>query len=54
MAQNRPSGIFMTNPQTNENKELSMKELNEFIKHKVEENKFYTINYNNCLMKIIY
>ena len=40
MAQNRPSGIFMTNPQTNENKELSMKELNEFIKHKVEENKF--------------
>lgn len=40
MAQNRPSGIFMTNPVTNDNKELSMKELNEFIKHKVEENKF--------------
>ncbi len=40
MAQNKPSGIFFTNPETNENKELSMKELNQFITHKVEENKF--------------
>ena len=59
MAQNRPSGIFMTNPQTNENKELSMKELNEFIKHKVEENKFLhnklqqLFNENNILKEKI-
>ncbi len=40
MAENRPSGIFFTNPETKENKELTMKELNDFIKHKVQENQF--------------
>ena len=55
MAQNRPSGIFVNNSETNESKELSMKELNEFITHKVEENKFLhrklreLMNENNIL-----
>jgi glycosyltransferase involved in cell wall biosynthesis len=40
MVKNKPSGIYVTDANTKESKELTMHELNQFILHKTEENKF--------------
>lgn len=56
---NRPSGIFMTDTNTQQSKELTMDQLNQFIHHKTEENKFLkqkvqeVVNENNKLKSMI-
>ena len=59
MVKNKPSGIYVTDSNTQQSKELTIHELNQFILHKTEENKFLKqkiqelVNENNKLKLFI-
>lgn len=59
MVKNKPSGIYVTDSNTKQSKELTMHELNQFILHKTKENDFLKqkiqelVNENNKLKLFI-
>lgn len=52
MADNKPSGIFVTTKDTNESKQLTIKEVKEFMDHKSKENNFLKMKISELLGKM--